>query len=264
MFNGLYIGAAGMRAQQQNVDTIANNLANANTNGFKKGRVSFTEMMVQDSSRTPQTAQEMEAGVLSALRHTGVGVSVAHTGKLFDIGEIKKTDSAMDIAIQGDGFIEVSMPDGTTAYSRGGSLRVNKDSQLSLQSGQALKPGINVPDNVQSILIATDGTVQFHVAGQSGNIDGGRLELVRFMNPTQLVAHSDGLYLSNESSGQPISSPAGENGMGTVTQGFLEASNVKMIDEMVNLMVAQRAYEANVKIVQAADEMLGMINSLRK
>jgi flagellar basal-body rod protein FlgG len=263
MSEGLYIGAAGMRAQQQNVDTIANNLANANTNGFKKGRISFTEMMVQDISRSAQQVSDSDS-VLTQLRHTGIGVSVANAGKIFEFGELKKTESAMDLAILGDGFFEIAMHDGTTAYSRGGSLVVNKDGLLSLPSGLALKPSIAVPDNVQSIAIAGDGTVQFRVAGQASLVDAGRLDLVRFMNPNQLAAQADGVYLATEGSGQAMTSLAGENGVGTVSQGFLEASNVKMIDEMVNLMVAQRTYEANVKLVQAADEMLGMINNLRK
>ncbi len=263
MSEGLYIGAAGMRAQQQNVDTIANNLANANTNGFKKGRISFTEMMVQDLSRNAQQVSDHDS-VFTQLRHTGIGVSVARTEKLFDLGELKKTESSMDLAILGDGFFEIAMLDGTTAYSRGGSLVVNKDGLLSLPSGLALKPNITVPDNVQSMSIARDGTVQFRIAGQTSLIDAGRLDLVRFMNPNQLVAQADGVYMATEGSGQAMSSIAGENGVGTVSQGFLEASNVKMIDEMVNLMVAQRTYEANVKLVQAADEMLGMINNLRK
>lgn len=264
MFDGLFIGAAGMRAQQQNVDTIANNLANANTNGFKKARVNFTEMMVQDQRHSLSQSQASEIGIMSALRHTGVGVSVSSSGKLFDAGELKRTDSTMDVSIQGDGFFELNMADGSTGYSRGGTLRVNKDGQLALQSGQVLKPGINVPDNVQSLMIAPDGTVSFKVAGQSGSVDGGRLDLVRFMNPGQLAAQGDGVYLATDASGQAQSSLAGEGGIGTIAQGFLEASNVKMVDEMVNLMVAQRAYEASVKIVQAADEMLGMVNSLRR
>lgn len=266
MFEGLFIGAAGMRAQQKNVDTIANNLANANTNGFKKGRVSFSEMMVQETN-VAMTAGNQDvdaAGVLAAVRHTSVGVSVANIGKIFESGELKKTDSVMDFAIKGDGFFEVSGPDGSTQYSRGGTLTVNKDGLLALQSGQVLKPTISIPDNVQSISIASDGTVQLRIAGQTGSVEAGRVELVKFMNPGHLQALGEGIYQASEKSGQPISSMPGENGLGTVAQGFLEASNVKMLDEMVNLMIAQRAYEANVKIVQAADEMLGMVNNLRR
>ncbi len=264
MFNGLFIGAAGMRAQQMNVDTIANNLANANTTGFKKGRVSFTEMMVQDSNRTQTSNADLDTVAMNSLRHAGVGVAVASAGKIFEAGELRKTESAMDVAIAGDGFFELAMSDGSTAYSRGGSLKINRDGQLALSTGQALKPGINVPDNVQAVSIARDGRVSFSVAGQSAPVDGGQLELVRFTNPNGLSSQGEGVYLANENSGMAMTSLPGENGVGTVSQGFLEASNVKMIDEMINLMVAQRAYEANVKIVQASDEMLGMINNLRK
>lgn len=264
MFNGLFIGAAGMRAQQQNVDTIANNLANANTTGFKKGRVSFSEMMVQDASRSENVAGNLEALDASNLRHTAVGVAVASNGKIFEPGELKKTESAMDVAIAGDGFFELQMPDGSVAYSRGGTLRVNQDGQLALSSGHVLKPGINVPDNVKAISIAKDGRVGFSVAGQLEPVNAGQLELVRFANPNGLSSQGEGVYLANDDSGLAMASLPGENGVGTVSQGYLEASNVKMIDEMINLMVAQRAYEANVKIVQAADEMLAMINNLRK
>jgi len=263
MSDSLYIGAAGMRAQQQNVDTIANNLANANTNNFKKSRIHFSEMLVPDIGRSSLNSLETDSLISSSI-NSGVGVSIASIRKIFEAGELKKTESPMDIAIQGDGFIEVEMRDGSTAYSRGGSLIVNNDGLLALPSGLPLKANISVPEDVKRISISAQGEVRLFSEGQVDSVDVGQIELVRFMNPSQLTAQPDGLYLSSDGSGQPVTSLPGENGVGSLAQGFVEASNVKMVDEMVNLMIAQRAYEANVKLVQAADEMLGLVNNLRK
>lgn len=156
------------------------------------------------------------------------------------------------------------MPDGSRAYTRGGTLKVSRDGLLSTQAGLPLRPGIAIPDNAKSLSISADGLVQVTTSTQSTPVDAGQLEMVRFTNLSGLVAQGDGLFRTSESSGEPISARPGEGGMGLLAQGVLEGSNVKMVEEMVNLMVAQRAYEANVKIVQAADEMLGMINGLRK
>jgi flagellar basal-body rod protein FlgG len=184
--------------------------------------------------------------------------------KVFDNGELKKTESPLDVAIRGDGFLEVTMPDGSSAYTRGGSLKVNKDGLLATQAGYPLRPAIAVPDNAQSVVIGADGRVLVRLANQTAPIEAGQLELVRFANAGALAAQGDNLYRASESSGEAIAARAGEEGAGTLAQGFLEGSNVKMVDEMVNLMLAQRAYEASVKVVQAADEMLGLVNNLRK
>jgi flagellar basal-body rod protein FlgG len=266
MFDALYIGATGMQAQQLNVDTIANNLANVNTVGFKKGRISFADLMVRQASQLTPASGETDSGVFgsAALARLGAGVGVSGLSKLFDMGDMKKTESAFDVAVEGDGFMEVLMPDGSSAYSRGGTLKVNKDGQLSTQAGYPLKPGLSVPESAQSLLIGVDGRVQVRVANQSTPVDIGQIELVRFSSPQGLLAQGDNLYRSTEATGEPIAGKPGEDGMGKVVQGFLEGSNVKMVEEMVNLMVAQRAYEASVKVVQASDEMLGMINALRK
>lgn len=264
MFDALSIAATGMQAQQLNVDTIANNLANVNTTGYKKGRVSFSDLMVRETTRMTEANGTVDNALLGNFLRTGAGVGIASTAKLFDMGDLKKTDSAFDVAIQGDGFIEVSMPDGSRAYTRGGTLKVNRDGQLATQAGYALKPGINIPDNAQSLTLQSDGRVLVQVPGQSTPVEAGQLELVRFANPQGLVAQGEGLYRAVEASGEPINGKAGEDNMGTLAQGFLEGSNVKLVDEMVNLMVAQRAYEASAKVVQASDDMLGMINALRK
>jgi flagellar basal-body rod protein FlgG len=265
MFDALYIGATGMQAQQLNVETIANNLANANTVGFKKGRVGFSDLMVRESSRLAQpSAEDLRSGALAAGQRQGAGVGVSSMSKLFDAGEMRKTDSPLDVAIRGEGFLEVTMPDGSSAYTRGGSLKVNKEGLLATQVGYPLRPAIAIPDNAQSVVIGSDGRVLVTVPNQTGPIDAGQLELVRFAGAGQLAAQGDNLYRASEASGEAIATRAGEEGAGTLAQGFLESSNVKMVDEMVNLMLAQRAYEASVKVVQAADEMLGLINNLRK
>jgi flagellar basal-body rod protein FlgG len=191
-------------------------------------------------------------------------VGVAGISKLFDAGDLKKTDAPMDLAIQGDGFLEVTMPDGSRAFTRGGSLKLNKDGLLATQAGYAFKPGVAIPDNVQALTINSDGRVQVQLPNQSALVDVGQLELVRFASPGLLAVQGDNLYSATESSGEPLVGHAGEEGVGTLSQGFLEGSNVKMVDEMVNLMLAQRAYEASVKVVQASDEMLGLVNNLRK
>ncbi|MDP9992370.1 flagellar basal-body rod protein FlgG [Variovorax boronicumulans] len=262
MFDALYISATGMQAQQLNVDTIANNLANVNTTGFKKSKISFTDLMVREAGRTAPSLEE--AGILGGGSRLGAGVGIASTSKLFDMGDLKKTESAFDIAIQGEGFLEVTMPDGSSAYTRGGTFKVNRDGLLATSGGFPLKPNLAIPDNAQNMQIDSDGRVRIQVAGQATPVEIGQLELVRFTSPTGLMAQGDNLYRSSSNSGEAISGKAAEDGMGNLAQGFLEGSNVKLTEEMVSLMVAQRVYEANVKVMQASDEMLGMINGLRK
>lgn len=258
MFDALYIGATGMQAQQAQVDAIANNLTNANTPAYKKTRVSFTDLVLRASQPAGANAP------LSAIQGRGAGVALASTVKLFEPGDMKKTESPMDVAIQGDGFLEITMPDGTRAYSRGGTLKVNPDGQLATQAGVPLKPGIAIPDGATAIVVSPTGRVQVQLKDQGTPVDAGQLEMVRFANPQGLLAQGGDVYRATEASGEPINGKPGEDGMGTLAQGFLESSNVKMVEEMVNLMVAQRAYEASVKVVQASDDMLGMINGLRR
>jgi flagellar basal-body rod protein FlgG len=183
---------------------------------------------------------------------------------LFDPGELRKTEAPLDLAIQGDGFLEIAMPDGSRAYTRGGTLKVNADGQLATQAGLPLKPGIAIPDNAEAIVIAASGRVQVRVAGQSALAEAGQLELVRFGNAQELLPQGGNVYRATEASGEPQAARPGEEGVGTLAQGYLEGSNVKLVEEMVQLMVAQRAYEASVKVVQASDEMLGLVNGLRR
>ncbi|HSW16100.1 MAG TPA: flagellar basal-body rod protein FlgG [Ramlibacter sp.] len=259
MFDALYIGATGMQAQQSNVEAIANNIANVNTPAYKKGRVNFSELVVQGALNAAQASQA--AGTSPGM---GAGVALSSVTRIFEPAELKKTEQPMDIAIQGDGFLELAMPDGTRAYTRGGSLKVNADGQLANQAGVALKPGITIPDNTQAVVVSAGGRVQLRVAGQSALVEAGQLEMVRFTNPQGLLAQGGNVWRATDASGEAIGGRPGEDGMGTLAQGFVEGSNVKLVEEMVNLMVAQRAYEANAKVVQASDEIMGMVNGLRR
>lgn len=258
MFDALYIGATGMQAQQARVDTIANNLANVNTPAFKKGKVSFSDLVV-----TTAAPGNGDAGVF-AVATSAVGVQLAAVTKVFDAGDLKKTDGPLDIAIAGDGFLELAMPDGSRAFTRGGTLKVNADGLLATADGIPLKPAMAIADNAESLVISAAGRVQVNVPGQATSIDAGQLEMVRFANTQALSAQGGNVYRASEASGEPIGGRPGEDGMGSLVQGALEGSNVRLVDEMVDLMTAQRAYEASVKVVQAADEMLGLVNGLRR
>ena len=261
MYNTQTNNTTNKQTQQHNNKTNANNHANANTPTNKKDRDNNTDLMVREAARASQATG---ADAAPNAQRLGAGVGVSSVAKVFEPGELKKTDAPLDIAIRGDGFIEVSMPDGSSGYIRGGSLKVGKDGLLTGPADQPLKPQIAIPDNAQSLVIAPDGRVLVTVPNQTAPIEAGRIDVVRFTNPAMLAPQGDNLYRATEGSGEPTLARPGEDGTGTLAQGFLEGSNVKMVDEMVNLMLAQRAYEASVKVVQAADEMLGLVNNLRK
>jgi flagellar basal-body rod protein FlgG len=264
MSDALYIAATGMEAQQRGLENIANNLANVNTALFKKGRAEFTDLILRETARLQSGALDSPADAFASPQMTAAGVAVSGITRMFDAGELKKTDAPLDVAIKGDGFIEVTMPDGSSAFTRGGTLKINKDGMLATASGYPLKPGISIPVNATSIAIGPDGAVQVRVPNQGAAIDVGQIDMVRFSVPGALSVQGANLYRANDASGDAIRAAAGEEGIGELAQGFLEGSNVKMVDEMVNLMLAQRAYEASVKVVQAADEMMGLVNNLRK
>lgn len=261
MNDSLYIAATGMHMQQLNVDTIANNLANINTPGFKKGRVNFLDLVYREAGQHSSFRTENDR-IPEMVQGSGVGIF--GTSKVFTAGELKKTDMPLDVAIRGEGFFEVVMPDGELAYTRGGSFIVNQDGFLATPDGNPLKPGIHVAQDVQSIAIGADGTVTVKTGEKSNPVEIGRIELANFADPTGLNPLGENLYKPSERSGDAIYGKPGQDGIGNVEQGFVEASNVQLIDEMVNLMVAQRAYEMNVKVIQASDEMLGMSNNLRR
>lgn len=267
MYDALQIAATGMQAQQTQVETIANNLANVNTVGYKRSRLSFADLVTTPPGGAAATAAVGASGLGDAAAASlarGTGVRVASILKSFEPGELRKTESAFDVTIVGEGFFEALMPDGSRAYARGGTLKVTSDRQLATVAGAVLKPGLSIPDSAQGLVIDEEGRVHAQIDGRAQPSELGQLDLVRFTGPGALEPIGDNLYRATEASGDPIAGRAGSDGMGSLRQGYLEASNVKLVQEMVDLMVAQRAYEASVKLVQASDEMLGLINNLRK
>lgn len=264
MLDALQIAATGMQAQQLHVDTIANNLANTSTPAFKRARVVFHDL-VSRGLPPPSGAAGTAAGDDVAPAAGQVqGVGVTSVLRQFEQGELRRTDNPLDLAIQGEGFLEVLLADGSRAYSRGGSLKVNADGLLALASGPVLSRQITLPEGASGLAIEADGRVQARPQGAAKALEYGQIELVRFASPTALVALGDGLYRASAESGEPIGGRMADEPASLLRQGHLEASNVKLVDEMVGLMVAQRAYEASVKVAQAADEMLAMVNGLRK
>lgn len=258
MMNSLYIGATGMHGQQQNVDTIANNLANVNTPGFKKSRVAFSDAVYKAASTTGITDAAIDSVV------AGMGTLVSSNAKSFVPGEIKQTGGALDVAIRGNGFFEVLLPDGSSAFTRHGALQVNKDGLLGTAEGYPLKQQIQIPSEVLETVIDATGKVSARMQNENALVELGQLELSNFSNPASLDPIGENLFVLSERTGQPIVAKPGEDGLGGLAQGYLESSNVQLAEEMVNLVLAQRAYELNAKVIQASDEMLSISNNLRR
>lgn len=258
MLDSLFIAATGMHAEQSQIDTIANNLVNMNTTGYKKSRVAFETLMSQ-----PGTDQSITVSS-SAPSYKGMGVSGTELLLDFVGGALKQTQNEFDFAIQGEGLFELQMPDGSVAYTRNGSLHVNSDGYLVNAEGYPLSAMIQISEDAEKVLVGADGRVQIKMQNSDQLTDIGYLEVSHFTNAAGLRPVGNNLYLATDISGEAISSRAGENGAGTVAQGYLEGSNVQMVEELTSMMTAQRAYEANSRILQASDEILGIINNLRK
>jgi len=263
MNDALYIAATGMQTQQAAVDTISNNLANAQTPGFKSGRVNFQELMYRDVAAHGANAKSGADDAPAAGLEQGSGVGVASLFKDFTAGTIATGGGAMNLAIKGDGFLEVQAADGSTAYWRGGRLQVNSDGWLATSQGQVLKPQVRVDPKAGELVIGADGRLSVHKAG-AADVEIGQLTLQVFSNPAGLKPAGDALYQATAASGDASPVRATDAGAGQLVQGGIEQSNVNLVDEMVNLMMAQRAYEMNVKVIQTADEMVGMSNNLRR
>ena len=254
MLSSLWIAKTGLDAQQTRMDVISNNLANANTTGFKSSRASFQDLMYQN--RAQPGAQTTEQTVSPTGLMVGTGVRVVGTEKLFTQGDTSQTGNSMDVAIQGRGFLQVSMPDGSIAYTRDGSLHTDANGQLVTSDGYPLEPAITLPANIQSLTIGADGTVSATTNGSSTAVQIGTLQLADFVNPAGLQAQGSNLYLETASSGTPQTGQPGLNGMGTLMQGALESSNVNVVEEMVNMIETQRTYEMNSKAISSTDQML--------
>ena len=254
MMRALFTAASGMEAQQYNMDTISNNLANVNTTGFRRNEARFQDLVYQQM-RAPGTP--VGASVVPVGQEVGLGVKVGSSEKIFTQGNLVQTGNPLDVAIQGDGFFQVTMPDGTTAYTRDGSFKKDANGALVTADGYFVQPQVTIPSNAQQISVGADGTVTALVPGSQQPQQLGQIQLARFVNPAGLSPVTGGnLYTQTAASGAPTVSAAGLNGTGSLQSGYLENSNVQVVQEIVNMIVAQRAFEANSKSISAADQML--------
>ncbi|HOK06385.1 MAG TPA: flagellar basal-body rod protein FlgG [Syntrophales bacterium] len=260
MIRSLFTAATGMTGQQIEQDVIANNLANINTVGFKKSRANFQDLMYQvltKAGSTSSTGIQLPAGI-----ELGMGVKAISTQKIFTQGDYVQTGNSLDLAIEGDGFFQIDDGAGKTLYTRAGNFKMNKDGNIVNSEGLLLTPTINIPSN--TVVITIDKTGSVSVTDQQGTVSQvGQIQLARFVNPAGLTSIGRNLFDKTDASGEPIVGNPGVDGRGTISQYFLEMSNVNVIDEMVKMIVGQRNYEINSKAVQTADAMLGIINNLK-
>jgi flagellar basal-body rod protein FlgG len=261
MIRALYSAGSGMAAQQMNVDNIANNLANANTTGFKMRRTEFQDLVYQNIVQ-PGTASGSQTVVPSGLQ-LGLGARPAANEVIFQQGDFQQTNNPLDVVIQGRGFFQVRRASGDLAYTRSGAFHLDRDGNLVTLNGEGIEPQITIPPQAQAVTIAADGTVSYTLPGQTNTQLAGQLQLANFVNPAGLNSIGNNLYLPTDASGDPtIGNPGGQEGLGTLQQGYLEGSNVSVVEEFINLIVSQRAYEANSKVVKAADEMYQQVNNI--
>lgn len=257
----LYTAGTGMRVQQLQVDVIANNLANANTAGFKKSQVAFQDLLYHTVQRPGLDTSQGQASPTGL--QIGSGARAASTTKVFSQGTVEETGRDLDLAIQGEGFFQVSLPDGSTAYTRDGSFRLDASGNLCNTDGMRVEPALQIPADVTSLTIGKDGTVTAITGGAPETATQiGQLTLARFPNPAGLSSEGGNLYRETPSSGAPVVAAPGETGMGVVAQRFIERSNVEVVSELVGLIVAQRAYEVNSRAIRAGDDMLGQVSNL--
>ncbi len=262
MIRSLWTSATGMQAQALNLDVIANNLANVNTAGFKKSRAEFQDLLYETLSPAG-TSSSQDTQVPTGIQ-IGHGTRPSTVLKIFSQGSMENTKNELDLAIEGDGFFQIILPNGETAYTRDGSFKLDSDGRIVNSDGFALEPEISIPSDALSISVGIDGTVSVLQAGDSTPSEIGTIELARFVNPAGLISTGRNLYITSEASGDEMTGTPGEDGLGSLAQGFLEMSNVSVVDEMVSMITAQRAYEVNSKSIQTADEMLQMANNIKR
>jgi len=258
----LSTAAVGMESQALNMDVIAHNLANVNTTGFKKSRADFQDLYYQNL-RIAGAASSSSSEVPTS-NQVGLGTKVGAVAKNFSQGDYKQTGNELDLALDGHGFFQINTPDGEIAYSRAGSFKLDGDGNVVTSDGYLLQPQITIPNNAIQITVGNDGTVTVLNAGETAPSEVGSIETARFANPPGLTAIGKNLYLESETSGTPTTGTPGEDGLGTINQGYLEASNVNIVEEMVAMIMAQRAYEINGKAITTADEMLQMANNIKR
>jgi flagellar basal-body rod protein FlgG len=263
MIRALFSAASGMNAQQTNVENIANNIANANTAGFKARRAQFQDLLYQNLIQ-PGAAATQQSVVPTGLQ-LGLGTKAVSNEILFTQGDFTETDNPLDLVIQGNGFFQVQTPSGQIAYTRAGTFHLNNTGQIVDPNGNLLDPPITIPQNALSLTVGSDGTVSYTLPGQSAAQQGGQIQLATFVNPSGLNSMGQSLFGQTDASGAPvIGTPGGADGVGTLMQGYVEQSNVSIVQEFVNLIVSQRAYEANSKVIKAADEMYQQVNNLKQ
>lgn len=261
MFRALYTAASGMLAQQLNLDNIANNLANASTVGFRASRLQFQDLIYQEMV-VPGSAATQQTTVSAGLQ-IGLGTLVTASEVLQTQGDLDNTGNSLDMAIQGAGFFQVKLTNGETAYTRAGSFQLDQQGNVVTASGDPLEPSVTIPAGALSISVGSDGTVTVMMPGQTNAQQVGSIQLATFPNPGGLLANGDTLFTPTTASGDPIvGTPGGSEGLGTLQQGMLEDSNVNVVDQFIQMIVTQRAYESNSKVVQAADQMLQDVNNL--
>lgn len=262
MFRSLFTASTGMHAQQLNVDVISHNLANVNTTGFKKGRAEFQDLIYQtmiQPGAPSNDGTQYPTGI-----QVGLGVRPIAVAKFFTPGDLINTGNSLDIAIDGDGFFQVTLPDGTVAYTRAGNFRLDRDGRIVTNDGYPLEPGITVPADATQITVGADGRVTVMQPGTVAPVEIGTIEIARFINPGGLKSIGRNLFIETDSSGAPVTGVPGTEGRGILIQGFLEMSNVNIVEELANLIIAQRAFEINSKAVQTSDEMLQTVSALKR
>ncbi len=264
MMRSLWTAASGMNGQQFNIDTIANNLSNVNTTGFKKVRAEFDDLLYQTirTAGTPAT----ETTVLPTPTQVGHGVKVVASQRMFSQGSLQATDNVTDLAIQGEGFFRIRLYDGSYGYTRDGSFKIDQNGEFVTSQGYRLLPEVVLPENFvhDSLTVTQDGRINVKIAGNDNPVEVGQLEVYRFVNPAGLHAVGENVFKISNASGDAVAGRPGFEGMGTLQQRFLEMSNVSVVKEMVNMIVAQRAYEFNSKAIQTSDNMLGIAANLKR
>lgn len=260
MIRSLWIAKTGMEAQQTQLDAISNNLANVSTNGYKKSHAVFEDLMYQNLRQAGGNSSEQT--VLPTGLQMGLGTRAVATARSFAQGNLQQSTNPLDVAVKGNGFFQVQMPDGTTGYTRDGSFQVSSQGQLVTNNGYVVNPGITIPTNAQSVTIGADGTVSVAIPGQATPQTIGQLQLANFVNPAGLEPKGQNIYAETAASGTPTAGTPGANGMGQLQQGFVETSNVNVVEELVSMIQTQRAYELNSKAISTSDQMLQKLGQL--
>lgn len=260
MIRSLWIAKTGMDVQQTNIDVVSNNLANVSTNGFKRARPVFEDLIYQ--TLRPAGGQSSQQSQLPNGLQLGTGARTVATTRIFTQGNIQQTDGALDVAISGDGFLQIQLPDGSTAYTRDGSLRIDNQGQVVTANGFPVLTFPPIPQGTQDITIGTDGTVSGRPAGGTAVTTLGQIQLASFINPAGLDSRGQNLYMETTASGTPNTGTPGLNGLGFVQQGYVETSNVNVTEELINMIQAQRAFEINSRSIQASDQMLQKLSQL--